>query len=78
MFKHKQFFWTLNRCSFAPLEPVAWKKTGQIATAVIQGVYHDFTQGATHLHTTEVRPIWSKSFERMGRFSNHIFYTSAK
>lgn len=35
-------------------------------------VLSDFS--ATHFHTAKVNPVWAKSFKRLRKIGNHIFY----
>jgi len=45
-----------------------------IAQVMIGGAPRELTDGATHFHTTGVRPNWSRTFERTGQFGTHLFY----
>lgn len=70
----KQFSWT--NTAKTRNKPI----TGDINTAydiasqAIAGVLHDVTSGATHYHTTKVKPAWRKSLDKVGEINNHIFY----
>lgn len=70
----KQFSWT--NTAKTRNKPI----TGDINTAhivasqAIAGVLEDVTGGATHYHTTKVKPIWRKSLDKVGVINNHIFY----
>lgn len=70
----KQFSWT--NTAKGRSKPI----TGNIDTAydiasqAIAGVLHDVTSGATHYHTTNVKPVWRKSLDKVGKINNHIFY----
>jgi spore germination cell wall hydrolase CwlJ-like protein len=55
-------------------EPRARRLAGAIAQVMIGGAPRELTEGATHFHTTEVRPRWSRSFYRTGQFGSHLFY----
>ena len=58
----------------------AWKDTQKIANLAIisygsmksQGL--DYTEGARYYHTHEIKPRWSRSFPKVGRIGQHIFY----
>jgi len=71
-----QFSWTHDGKSDRPRDSVAWATAQVIASEVIQlyGVDRDPTEGATYFHATSVTPSWAKSFERVVRIDNHIFY----
>ena len=34
----------------------------------------DFTEGARYYHTYEISPRWSRTFPKVGRIGDHIFY----
>jgi spore germination cell wall hydrolase CwlJ-like protein len=41
---------------------------------MLDGQPRVLTGGATHFHTTQVRPKWSRAFHRTARIGEHIFY----
>jgi spore germination cell wall hydrolase CwlJ-like protein len=45
-----------------------------VASAAMTGTLHDFTGGATHYHTTKVKPVWRKALDKVVVINNHIFY----
>ncbi|MBV2358272.1 cell wall hydrolase [Thalassococcus sp. CAU 1522] len=56
-------------------EPRAWDRVGKIASAMLSGrAPRDLTQGATHYHTTAVRPNWSQVYTRTASIGDHLFY----
>ncbi|MCT4611516.1 MAG: cell wall hydrolase [Pelagimonas sp.] len=56
-------------------EPRAWERVGKVAKLVLSGeAPHILTEGATHYHTTAVRPNWSRKYTRTARIGVHIFY----
>lgn len=55
-------------------EPVAWARVGKIAKLVLDGEKLGLTSGATHYHTVNVAPKWSKTFVHTGQIGVHHFY----
>lgn len=51
-----------------------FERVAKIARIMIDGQPRILTGGATHFHTTRVRPTWSRKFERTARIGTHIFY----
>lgn len=54
-------------------EPNAWKTVGKVAHAAMR-LDGSLTNGATHYHTTAVRPRWSRVYDRVAKVGDHIFY----
>jgi spore germination cell wall hydrolase CwlJ-like protein len=52
----------------------AWDRAGKIAALMIDSADRPLTEGATHFHTTAVRPVWSRVYERTARIGAHLFY----
>lgn len=52
----------------------AWKRAQGIAKEMVSADDRPLTHGATHYHTTAVRPFWSKSLVRTAKYGAHIFY----
>lgn len=52
----------------------AYQKALSVAQSVIDGTISDPTKGATHYHTTDVKPDWVATGEVTARIGNHIFY----
>lgn len=46
----------------------------KIASEALAGAPRSLTGGATHFHTTQVRPSWAKRFTRTTKIGSHIFY----
>jgi len=86
---NKRGFPKLNRCQFSwycdgisdtTKNVRAWKDTQKIANLAMisygsmksQGL--DYTEGARYYHTHEIKPRWSRSFPKVGRIGQHIFY----
>ena len=55
-------------------EPRAWDRVAKIARAVLDGRAPELTQGATHYHTTAVRPRWSRVYTHTASIGVHRFY----
>ncbi|MFV0475824.1 MAG: cell wall hydrolase [Pikeienuella sp.] len=52
----------------------AFVKAAKIAKLLMTGRPRLLTDGATHFHTTSVRPGWSRRLTRTGQIGEHIFY----
>lgn len=86
--KH-QFSWTTtllkrtgpNRFALKPQgmpkDERAWHLAKHIARYALANPKFDVTLGATHYHTTKVRPTWRKSMQFVKRMGNHVFYRMA-
>ncbi|MEO0503196.1 MAG: cell wall hydrolase [Pseudomonadota bacterium] len=55
-------------------EPRAWDRVAKIARAVLDGRAPELTNGATHYHTTAVRPRWSRVYTHTASIGVHRFY----
>ena len=55
-------------------EPGAYEQVGKVARAVIDGAAPKLTNGATHYHTTAVRPNWASVYTRTAAIGVHLFY----
>lgn len=69
-----QFSYACNGRSTAMVDPVARRLAGAIAQVMMSGAPRELTDGATHFHTTGVRPRWASAFQRTGQFGSHLFY----
>jgi spore germination cell wall hydrolase CwlJ-like protein len=69
-----QFTYTCDGNSEKIREPGAYKNVGKVARAVLDGRAAALTSGATHYHTTAVRPRWSRVYNKTARIGVHIFY----
>lgn len=69
-----QFSYACNGRSRAMNEPNARRLAGGIAQVLMSGAPRELTGGATHFHTTGVRPRWSRVFDRTAQFGSHLFY----
>jgi spore germination cell wall hydrolase CwlJ-like protein len=71
-----QFTYTCDGNSDAIREPQAFARVGKVARAILDGRAPALTDGATHYHTTAVRPRWSRAFTQTTRIGDHLFYRS--
>jgi spore germination cell wall hydrolase CwlJ-like protein len=69
-----QFTYTCDGNKEVIAEPQAFARVGKVARAVIDGKAPTLTDGATHYHTTAVRPRWSRVYTRTARIGVHLFY----
>lgn len=69
-----QFSYACNGRSREMSEPRARRLAGAIAQIMMSGAPRELTSGATHFHTTGVRPRWATAFQRTGQFGSHLFY----
>ena len=69
-----QFTYTCDGYAEVIAEPRAFARVGKIARFVMDGNVPALTDGATHYHTTAVRPRWSKVYTRTAKIGVHLFY----
>lgn len=69
-----QFTYTCDGIAEVIHEPTAWRNVGKIARAVLDGAPLNLTQGATHYHTTKVKPSWARVYPRTAKIGFHLFY----
>jgi spore germination cell wall hydrolase CwlJ-like protein len=69
-----QFTYTCDGHKEVIAEPRAFTRVGKIARLVVDGQVPALTDGATHYHTTAVRPRWSKVYTQTTRIGVHLFY----
>ncbi|WP_374647044.1 cell wall hydrolase [Tabrizicola sp.] len=55
-------------------EKAAADLSGRIARAMLDGAPRLLTDGATHFHTRQVRPGWSRRFAHTASIGAHLFY----
>lgn len=74
VYARKQFSWT--NTAKGRNKPIKGDTTMVYAVTAqaMSGVMLDITGGATHYHTTKVKPIWRKSLDKIAVINNHIFY----
>lgn len=69
-----QFSYACNGRSRAMTEGGARAIAARIAQVMLSGTPRELTDGATHFHTTAVRPDWSRSFAQTAQIGTHLFY----
>lgn len=55
-------------------EKAAYERVGKIARLMMDGAPRALTGGATHFHTTNIKPKWARRFPNTARIGNHLFY----
>ncbi|MCH2095579.1 MAG: cell wall hydrolase [Rhodobacteraceae bacterium] len=69
-----QFTYTCDGRPETISEPRAYTRVGKVARAMLDGASRALTKGATHYHTTAVKPKWSRKFPRTATIGVHHFY----
>jgi spore germination cell wall hydrolase CwlJ-like protein len=70
-----QFTYTCDGIPERIREPRAWDRVGKVARAILDGrAPMNLTDGATHYHTTAVRPRWSRTYTKTAAIGVHLFY----
>ena len=69
-----QFTYTCDGRAEVIGEPGAYARVAKIAKLMIAGAPRPLTKGATHYHTTAVRPKWSRVYARTAHIGDHLFY----
>jgi spore germination cell wall hydrolase CwlJ-like protein len=69
-----QFSYVCDGRSDAIGDRAAWAVAARIAAVMMAGAPRTLTGGATHFHTTAVRPAWSAAFPRTAVIGAHLFY----
>ena len=69
-----QFSWYCDGRSDWPEDSATWLYSLNVARNVVQGMYGDITEGATHYHNDTVHPYWADSLNETVVINNHIFY----
>ncbi|MFC6638613.1 cell wall hydrolase [Sulfitobacter sediminilitoris] len=69
-----QFTYTCDGYAEVIAEPRAFARVGKVARYMMDGEVPSLTDGATHYHTTAVRPRWSKVYTRTAKIGVHLFY----
>ncbi len=55
-------------------EKAAYANVAKIARLMLDGAPRALTAGATHFHTTNIRPRWAKRFPNTAKIGSHLFY----
>ncbi len=69
-----QFTYTCDGHKEVIGEPRAFERVSKVARAALDGDAPALTEGATHYHTTAVKPRWSKVYTKTAAIGDHIFY----
>jgi len=69
-----QFSYTCDGRPEVVSDPASWDRAGKIARMMLDSKDRPLTGGATHFHTTAVRPVWSRVFAQTARIGAHLFY----
>jgi len=78
VYQRKQFSWT--NTAKGRNKPITGNidTVHAVASQAIAGVLIDITSGATHYHTTKVKPVWRRALDEVVVINNHIFYRKNK
>lgn len=73
-----QFSWTCNPQRAKHWEDESYRRALNVAYDVYNGKVSDIVAGATHYHTTAIRPFWSRSnkFIKVDKIGSHVYYKS--
>ncbi len=55
-------------------EKAAYARVAKVARAMMDGAPRALTGGATHFHTTNIRPTWARRFPNTAKIGSHLFY----
>ena len=69
-----QFTYTCDGYAEVIAEPRAYARVGKVARLTMDNESLNLTKGATHYHTTAVRPRWSRIYTRTAKIGVHLFY----
>lgn len=69
-----QFSYTCDGHSDVMKDRASADRAGRIARVMLDGAPRALTQGATHFHTVNIRPSWSRRFPRTASIGAHLFY----
>lgn len=72
-----QFTFTCDGSMDRAPEGKGWDRSVDVANLVMSSGYTPSTHWATHYHTTEVDPKWSKTMRMTRQVGNHVFYRFA-
>jgi spore germination cell wall hydrolase CwlJ-like protein len=77
VYQRSQFSWTNSRRDTTPRDEELWGQSLELAEALLNGEIELFDTGATHFlnpHRVKILPRWARTYERVGRVGNHVFY----
>jgi spore germination cell wall hydrolase CwlJ-like protein len=55
-------------------EKAAYARVAKVARVMLDGAPRTLTKGATHFHTTNIRPSWARRFPNTAKIGSHLFY----
>lgn len=77
--KHKcQFSWYCDGKSDEATNQHAWLQSVTLASAVLDNIYPDITEGALWYHAHYSSPYWKSSVKYVTQIDSHIFYSEYK
>lgn len=74
VYQRKQFSWTTMPKIRGKQLTDNYDVVHRITSQVMRTGLADFTGGATHYHTHNVKPRWAKALEKIDSIGAHIFY----
>lgn len=69
-----QFTYTCDGRKEVIAEPKAFERVSKVARAAMDGMVSGLTGGATHYHTTAVKPSWARVYTKTASIGVHLFY----
>lgn len=69
-----QFTYTCDSADETMTDRAAYRRVGKVARAMLDGAPRLLTSGATHYHTVNVNPDWSRRFLQTAEIGVHRFY----
>lgn len=74
VYERKQFSWTILQTVRNKKLTDNYDAVHRVTSDAMAGRLSDITGGATHYHTTRVKPYWAKTLGKIGNIGQHIFY----
>ncbi|MDD9811788.1 MAG: cell wall hydrolase [Gammaproteobacteria bacterium] len=75
VWQRKQFSWTLLHSRHHVIDDAqAWRRAMNIAQLFLGGARLALVSEATHYHTVDVQPFWSKNIPALVMIGKHVFY----
>lgn len=68
-----QFSFTCDGIADVVRSQAAWARAKR-AAGLVMSSRRKVSRGATHYHTTAIRPYWASSLRKVARIGSHIFY----
>jgi spore germination cell wall hydrolase CwlJ-like protein len=69
-----QFTYTCDGNPERIANPAAFSEVGKVANVMLSGAPRALTDGATHYHTSAVKPRWARKFAKTAQIGVHLFY----